>query len=207
MNIACRSCFPEAIISRVLLCGLQDFHMHSHPDVLTASAEPHLPKMGSVIGILSHLAVQHSSCLEQAMWAIVEVCTSRPLSIVICMLMLQYQHCAFIKALFWKCPWPSVLWCCWLGIGKGIRPVKTECWGAGMVICLEWGADLHMAQLMPLPLTVSCFSKIQIGFTFLVLAYLGSLRANSLRLLNMCVCVFGKRALLNIINIFLLEAE
>ena len=34
-----------------------------------------------------------------------------------------------------------------------------------MVICLERGADLHMAQLMPLPLTVSCFSKIQIGFT------------------------------------------
>jgi len=27
--------------------------------------------------------------------------------------------------------------------------------GAGMVICLERGADLHMAQLMPLPLTVS----------------------------------------------------
>ena len=39
-----------------------------------------------------------------------------------------------------------------------------------MVICLERGADLHMAQLMPLPLTVSCFSEIQIGFTFLVLA-------------------------------------
>ena len=43
-----------------------------------------------------------------------------------------------------------------------------------MVICLERGADLHMAQLMPLPLTVSCFSKIQIGFTFLVPADLGS---------------------------------
>ena len=42
-----------------------------------------------------------------------------------------------------------------------------------MVICLERGADLHMAQLMPLPLTVSCSSKIQIGFTFLVLAYPG----------------------------------
>ena len=42
------------------------------------------------------------------------------------------------------------------------------------VICLERGADLHMAQLMPLPLTVSCFSKIQIGFTFLVPAHLGS---------------------------------
>jgi len=37
-----------------------------------------------------------------------------------------------------------------------------------MVICLERGADLHMAQPMPLPLSVSCFSKIQIGFTFLV---------------------------------------
>ena len=43
-----------------------------------------------------------------------------------------------------------------------------------MVICLELGADLHTAQLMPLPLTVSCFSKIQIGFTFLVPAHLGS---------------------------------
>ena len=47
-------------------------------------------------------------------------------------------------------------------------------WGAGVVICLERGADLHMAQLMPLPLTISCFSKIQIGFTFLVPAHPGS---------------------------------
>ena len=39
---------------------------------------------------------------------------------------------------------------------------KTEWWGVGVVICLERGADLHMAQLMPLPLTVTCFSKIQI---------------------------------------------
>jgi len=42
-----------------------------------------------------------------------------------------------------------------------------------MVICLERGADLHMAQLMPLPVTVSCFSKIQIGFIFLVPTHLG----------------------------------
>ena len=52
-----------------------------------------------------------------------------------------------------------------------------------MVICLERGADLHMAQLMPLPLTVSCFSKIQIGFTFLVPAYPDK------GPLNLCVCV------------------
>ena len=42
-----------------------------------------------------------------------------------------------------------------------------------MVICLEQGADLHIAQLMPLPLTVSCFNKIQSGFTFLVPAHPG----------------------------------
>jgi len=51
---------------------------------------------------------------------------------------------------------------------------KTVWWGAGMVISLERGADLHMAQLMPLPLTFSCFTKIQVGFTFLVLARPGS---------------------------------
>ena len=49
----------------------------------------------------------------------------------------------------------------------GWRPA----WGAGMVMFLEQGADLHMAQLLPLPLTVSCFSKIQIDFTFLALAH------------------------------------
>ena len=43
-----------------------------------------------------------------------------------------------------------------------------------MVICLERGADLHTAQPMPLPLTVSCFGKIQIGFTILVSAHPGS---------------------------------
>jgi len=55
-----------------------------------------------------------------------------------------------------------------LGGRKGIQPVKNfEWWVAGMVICLERDADLHMAQLMPLPLTVSCFSKIQIGLPFI----------------------------------------
>ena len=55
-----------------------------------------------------------------------------------------------------------------------------------MVICLERGADLHTAQLMPLPLTVSCFSKIQIGFTFLVPAHPGSPGKRAVKWL--CVC-------------------
>jgi len=43
---------------------------------------------------------------------------------------------------------------------------KTEWWGAGMVICLELSACLHMAQLMPLPLTVSYFSKSRLVLPF-----------------------------------------
>ena len=58
-----------------------------------------------------------------------------------------------------------------------------------MVICLEQGADLHMAQLMPLPLTVSCFSKIQIGFTFLVPAHLGNPGQRAIKRVCVCVCV------------------
>ena len=51
---------------------------------------------------------------------------------------------------------------------------------------LEQGANLHMAQLMLLPLTVSCFSEIQIGFTFLVPAHLGSHGKRAVK--RVCVC-------------------
>jgi len=66
---------------------------------------------------------------------------------------------------------------------------KTEWWGAGVVICLERGAVLHMAQLMPLPLTICCCSKIQIGFTFLVPAYPGSPVKSAVKRMCVCVCV------------------
>ena len=56
-----------------------------------------------------------------------------------------------------------------------------------MVICLELGADLHMAQLMPLPLTVSCFNKTQIGFTFLVPADPGSPGKRAVKRVRVCV--------------------
>ena len=46
-----------------------------------------------------------------------------------------------------------------------------------------------MAQLMPLPLTVSCFSKIQIGFTFLVPAHLGSPGKMAVKRVCVCVCL------------------
>ena len=56
-----------------------------------------------------------------------------------------------------------------------------------MVICLERGTDFHMTQLMPLPLTVSCFSKIQIGFTYLVPAHPSSPGQRAVK--RVCVCV------------------
>jgi len=66
---------------------------------------------------------------------------------------------------------------------------KLEWRSTGMVVCLERDADLHMAQLMPLPLTVSCFSKIQIGFTFLVPAHPGSPGKRAVKRVCVCVCV------------------
>jgi len=76
-----------------------------------------------------------------------------------------------------------------LGGRKGIRPVKTEWWGAGVVVCLEQGAVLHMAQLLPLPLTVSCFSEIQIGFIFLVPAHPGSPGKKAIKRVCVRACV------------------
>ena len=82
---------------------------------------------------------------------------------------------------------PSVLWRCWLGGRKGNRPVKNwvvRCWRGYLS-----GARCRLAyaQLMPLPLTVSCFSKIQIGFTFLVPAHLGSSGKRAVKRVWVCV--------------------
>ena len=86
---------------------------------------------------------------------------------------------------------PSVLWRCWLGGRKGIRPVKIERWGAGVVICLEQGADLHMAQLMPLPLTslASVKSRLVLPFWYrLTQVVLDKGPLNGC----VCVCVLNK---------------
>ena len=83
-----------------------------------------------------------------------------------------------------------MLWHCWLGDRKGIQPVKTEWWGAGVVICLEQGADLHMAQWIPLPLTVSCFSKSRLVLPFW---YRPTRVVPDTGPLNGCVCVHARR--------------
>jgi len=84
-------------------------------------------------------------------------------------------------------------WLTQVGLIKGHKTVVVYTymwWGAGVVICLEQGAylqKLHMAQLMPLPLAVSCFIKIQIGYTFLVPAHPGSTGQRAIK--HVCVCV------------------
>jgi len=70
-----------------------------------------------------------------------------------------------------------------------------------MVICLERDADLHMARLMPLPLTVSCFGRIQIGLLFWcrltrVVPEKGPLKG----CVCVCVCVCARALLLYIMK-------
>jgi len=71
-----RSCFPQTIINRVLLCGLTDFHAYSSSETSASIADSDLQKMPSVAGILSHLATQHGESVRQAMWTVVKVILS-----------------------------------------------------------------------------------------------------------------------------------
>jgi len=96
---------------------------------------------------------------------------------------------------------PSVLWLCWLGSRKGIQPIKTQWWGAGMVISLRQGADMHMAQLTPLPLTISCSCK-----SWLVLPFWYRLTqiVSDEGLLNKCCCCNAARCSKNHLAHFIL---
>jgi len=75
----------------------------------------------------------------------------------------------------------------WVGRQEG-HPACKKLSGGVLAWLSVWSeaADLHMAQLMPLPLTVSCFSKIQIGFTFLVPVHPGSPGKRAVK--RVCVC-------------------
>ncbi|KAK7922424.1 hypothetical protein WMY93_009326 [Mugilogobius chulae] len=63
------SAFPGTIISRVLACGLKDFCSHGAKDqslvVMGIDKGAKVPKIGSVVGILGHLAVHHSECIRK----------------------------------------------------------------------------------------------------------------------------------------------
>jgi len=68
-----------------------------------------------------------------------------------------------------------------------MRPVKTEWWGAGMNICLGRGADFHMAQLLPLPLTQVIPDKVQRAVKRMCVygySLLNKVRSDSLKAVN-----------------------
>ena len=102
---------------------------------------------------------------------------------------------------------PSVLWRCWLGGRKSIRPVKNwvvGCWHgylSGVRCKLAYG------QLISLPLTVSCFIKIQIGFTFLVPAHLGSPGKRAVKRACVCVCVCGECMLFVVLDLVFFHSK
>jgi len=87
---------------------------------------------------------------------------------------------------------PSVLWRCWLGGSKGIQSVKNwvvGCWRG----CLGWGADLHIAQQMPLPFTISYCSKsfLVLPFWYLLTWVVPDIFQNSSKTVvwkRLCVC-------------------
>ena len=76
-----------------------------------------------------------------------------------------------------------------VGRQEGHPACKKQSGGVLAWLCLERGADLHVAQLMPLPLTVSCLGKIQIGFTFLVPAHRGSPGQRAVKRVHVCMSV------------------
>ena len=98
---------------------------------------------------------------------------------------------SMLASLLWRClTVPFLRPLCWepthLFSLQSARLV-VECW---LVICLERSADLHTAQLMPLPLTVSCFSEMQIGFTFLVPAHPGNPGQRAVKWVYVCMYDF-----------------
>jgi len=94
----------------------------------------------------------------------------------------------------------SVLWRCWLGGRKGIRPLKKLSGGC----CHGYmsGVHIYMAQQMPLPLTISYSSKSRLVLPSWFLAdhtigrAFGTLCHLSVCRLSVTVCIMEKRYVL-----------
>ena len=153
-----------------------------------------------VISLLSE-ALEYQRCCndrticEQFMSLIVRTCIHCKLSWQLFYVCWQFSF--FHIEYFYLLSYVSFCLQCFNAVGwVAGRASGLVGWGPGKVICLERDAHLHMAQPMPLPLTVSCFSKIQIGFTFLVRAHPGSPGQRAVK--RVCVCVCTKQIHLKI---------
>ena len=84
--------------------------------------------------------------------------------------------------------WLSVLWRCWLGGRKGIRPGKN--WVLGCWRGYLSGARCRFAYCPADATATHClFCKIQIGFAFLVPAHPGSPGKTAVKRVCVCLCV------------------
>ena len=143
---------------------------HSRISFSASSGQELLRTIGTVITVL---ILSHIVCTEMFHGLCVSVCVHVCFSAV-CLLVRNTAFSALTLL---------------VGRQEGHPACKNWVVGCWHGICLEQGADLHMAQLMPLPLTVSCFSKIQIGFAFLVPADLGSPGKRAIKRVCVCVCM------------------
>jgi len=92
----------------------------------------------------------------------------------------------YVSTLYLSNRLPSVLWHCWLGSRNSIWPVKNLSGGVLSWLSARCRLAYHPADAAPL--TVSCFSEIQIGFTFLIPAHPDGPEQRAIKW--MCVCVY-----------------
>ena len=91
------------------------------------------PVTGNALHVLTYLRILRfiHACVRPLLLLVLFVCSFVMLPVLSAFLLLEL---------------PSVLWCCWLGGRKGIKPVKKlEWWGAGVVIGYLSGAKCRHA--------------------------------------------------------------
>jgi len=140
---------------------------------------------------------------------IVQVSSAAMLLVVAHFLPIKHLHLSAprtLRHIAYGCYYYSVLWCCCLAFSAltllvGWQEGHPTCkkLSGGVLAWLSVWSEVQtcMAQLMPLPLAVSCFSKILIGFTFLVPAHLGSLRQWAVKWAHVCYLKFILRSTYN----------
>jgi len=95
-----------------------------------------------------------------------------------------------------------------VGRQEGHPACKKHHKSGGVLVWLSVWSEVQtciMAQLMPVPPTFSCFSKIQIGFTFLVLAHLGSPGQRAFKRVCVCVCPSCVKTLESVVGYFVMH--
>ena len=106
--------------------------------------------------------------------------------VLIVLILLIYQYCLLLRSF-------SSFSALTLLVGRQEGHLACKRLSGEVLAWLSVWSEVHMVQWMPLPLTVSCFSKILIGFTFLVPAHAGSPGQRAVKGMRTCVCYYWDR--------------